>query len=71
MAKGVMIMPESMEETIKAKHWLMSRDLDFKEVYIDMTNGASQLVILTNFDLVDKILYILSFGAKKETIGVY
>lgn len=71
MAKGVLIMPESIEETIKVKHWMMARDLSFEEVYIPTIDGKKQLMIMSKFDWVNRILYTLTFGMKRESVNVF
>lgn len=69
--KGVMIMPANTDNLIRAKHWLMSRDKEFKEFRLPVTETESQVLIMTEFDWVDQILYRLSFKDRTETVRVY
>ena len=69
--RGVLIMPESDKEMIKAKHWLVSREKTYKMVYIPITVEKRQPVIMTEFSLIDKVLYRLTFGHKSETITAF
>lgn len=69
--KGIMIMPSNTENLIRAKHWLMSRDKEFKEFRLPVTETESQVLIMTEFDWVDQILYRLSFKDRTESVKVY
>lgn len=69
--KGVMIMPANTDNLIRAKHWLMSRDKEFKEFRLPVNGTESQVMIFTEFDWVDQILYRLSFKDRTETVRVY
>lgn len=69
--KGVMIMPANTDNLIRAKHWLMSRDKEFKEFRLPVNGTESQVLIMTEFDWVDQILYRLSFKDRTETVRVY
>ena len=69
--KGVLIMPDTMDEVIKAKHWLISRNKDYKVVYLPIDISKKQSVIMTEFDLVDRILFRLTFSRRLEKVNVY
>lgn len=69
--KGVLIMLETTDEIIKAKHWLISRNKDYKVVYLPIDISKKQSVIMTEFDLVDRILFRLTFSRRLEKVNVY
>ena len=69
--KGIMIMPSSSKELVRAQHWLMSRDKEFKEFNIPVNETESQSVLIAEFDWVDRILYRLSFRDRTEKVNVY
>lgn len=69
--KGVMIMPANTDNLIRAKHWLMSRDKEFKEFRVPVNEKDSQVMIFTEFDWVDQVLYRLSFKDRTESVKVY
>ena len=69
--KGVMIMPANTDNLIRAKHWLMSRDKEFKEFRVPVNEKDSQVMIFTEFDWVDQVLYRLSFKDRTETVRVF
>lgn len=69
--KGVLIMPDTMDEVIKAKHWLISRNKDYKVVYLPIDISKKQPVVMTEFDLVDRILFRLTFSRRLEKVNVY
>ncbi len=69
---GVMIMPETIEDIVRAKNWMLARDKEFRIVYIPITESKKQPVLMTNFDLIDRILYRLTFShSKAEKIKVF
>lgn len=69
--KGIMIMPANSEGLAKAQHWLMCRDLEFKEFQMPIDKDKSQPVLITEFDWVDRILYRLTFRDRTEKVNVY
>lgn len=69
--KGIMIMPKDTENLIRAKHWLLSRNKEFKEFRLPVSETESQVMIMAEFDLADRILYRLSFKDKAEKVNVY
>lgn len=69
--KGIMIMPKDTENLIRAKHWLLSRNKEFKEFRLPVSETESQVMIMAEFDLADRILYRLSFKDKTEKVNVY
>lgn len=69
--KGIMIMPSNSKDLVKAQHWLMSRDKEFKEFNIPVNETESQSVLIAEFDWVDRILYRLSFRDRTEKVNVY
>lgn len=69
--KGIMIMPKDTENLIRAKHWLLSRNKEFKEFRLPVSESESQVVIMAEFDLADRLLYRLSFRDKTEKVNVY
>ena len=71
MDKGVMLIPETSEEIIRCKHWLIARGKEFIELFIPTVDGKKQLVIITAFNWVDNILYRLTFPVKREKMNVY
>lgn len=70
-SKGIMIMPANTENLIRAKHWLLSRNKEFKEFRLPISETESQVMIMAEFDLTDRILYRLSFKDKTERVNVY
>ena len=70
-AKGILVMPESDVEMIRAKHWMVSRNITYRMVYIPVTNNERQPVLMATMDLVDRILFRLTFGLKLEKLNVY
>ena len=70
--KGIMIMPNDIETVIRAKHWLIARDREFKELHIPIDADTTQTIIISEFSLADRLLYRLSFRDKKtESVNVY
>lgn len=69
--KGVLIMPETDVELIRAKHWLVARNKTFKMVYIPITVERKAPVIMTEFTWVDKVLYKLTFGHHSEKLTAF
>lgn len=69
-AKGIMIMTDD-SNFIKAKHYLISRGKTYKVVYIPVNQEEKQPVIMTEMDLIDRILYKLTFGLKSENVSVF
>lgn len=69
--KGIMIMPANTENLIRAKHWLLSRNKEFKEFRLPVSETESQVMIMAEFDWTDRILYRLSFKDRTERINVY
>ena len=69
--KGIMIMPKDTDNLIRAKHWLLSRNKEFKEFRLPVNETDSQVVIMAEFDLADRILYRLSFRDRTERVNVY
>ena len=69
--KGVLIMPETDVELIRAKHWLVARTKTFKMVYIPITIEKKAPVIMTEFTWTDKILYQLTFGHHSEKLTAF
>ena len=69
-AKGIMIMTDD-NNFIKAKHYLISRGKTYKVVYIPVNQEEKQPVIMTEMDLIDRILYKLTFGLKSENVSVF
>lgn len=69
--KGVLIMPESDADMIRAKHWLVARNKTFKTVYIPITINSKAPVIMTEFTWTDKILYKLTFGHRSEKLTAF
>lgn len=68
---GVLIMPETDSEMIKAKLWLIARNKTYKTVYLPITVEKKAPVIMTEFTLADKILYRLTFGHRSERLTAY
>lgn len=68
---GVLIMPETDVELIRAKHWLVARNKTFKMVYIPITVERKATVIMTEFTWTDKILYRLTFGHRSEKLTAF
>jgi hypothetical protein len=69
--KGIMIMPTSADDLAKAQHWLMARDLEFKEFEMPTADGEMQSVLITEFGLADRLLYRLTFRDRNEKVSVY
>lgn len=69
--KGVLIMPETDVELIRAKHWLVARNKTFKMIYIPITINSKAPVIMTEFTWTDKILYKLTFGHRSEKLTAF
>ena len=69
--KGIMIMPKNTENLIRAKHWLLSRNKEFKEFRLPVSETESQVMIMAEFDWTDRLLYRLSFRDKTEKVNVY
>ena len=69
--RGVLIMPETDSEMIKAKHWLVSRDKTYKVIYLPITVEKKVPVIMTEFNWVDRLLYWLTFGHRSEKLTAY
>lgn len=69
--KGVMIVPRDAKHLAKAEHWLMSRDKEFKEFHMPVNENETQTMLICELDLVDRILYKLSFPDKTEKVNVY
>lgn len=71
-ARGVLIMTESDAEMIKAKHWMVSRDITYKTFYIPVTIDEKKPVIMAEMTLIDKLLFRLTFGCfKTEKVVAY
>lgn len=68
---GVLIMPETDVELIRAKHWLVARNKTFRMVYIPITVEKKAPVIMTEFTWTDKILYKLTFGHHSEKLTAF
>lgn len=69
-AKGIMIVTDD-KTFIKAKHWMISRGKTYKVVYIPVNESEKQPVIMSEFSLLDRVLYRLTFGRKAENVSVY
>ena len=69
-AKGIMIVTDD-KTFIKAKHWMISRGKTYKVVYIPVNESEKQPVIMSEFSLLDRVLYRLTFGRKAENVEVY
>ena len=69
-AKGIMIVTDD-KTFIKAKHWMISRGKTYKVVYIPVNEDEKQPVIMSEFSLLDRVLYRLTFGRKSENVSVY
>ena len=69
--KGIMIMPSNTDNLIRAKHWLLSRNKEFREFRLPVNEKETQVMIITEFDWADRILYRLSFKDKTEKVNVY
>ena len=69
--KGIMIMPTSADGLARAQHWLMARDLEFKEFEMPTADGETQSVLITEFGLTDRLLYRLTFRERTERVSVY
>lgn len=69
-AKGIMIMTDD-SNFIKAKHYLISRGINYKVAYIPVNQKEKQPVIMTEMDLIDRILYKLTFGLKSENVSIF
>jgi len=69
-AKGIMIVTDD-KTFIKAKHWMISRGKTYKVVYIPVNESEKQPVIMSEFSLLDRVLYRLTFGRKAENVQVY
>jgi hypothetical protein len=69
--KGIMIMPTNPDGLAKAQHWLMARDLEFKEFEMPTAGGEIQPVLITEFGLADRLLYRLTFRERTEKVNVY
>lgn len=69
-AKGIMIVTDD-KTFIKAKHWMISRGKTYKVVYIPVSESEKQPVIMSEFSLLDRVLYRLTFGRKAENVEVY
>lgn len=69
-AKGIMIVADD-KTFIKAKHWMISRGKTYKVVYIPVSESEKQPVIMSEFSLLDRVLYRLTFGRKAENVEVY
>ncbi len=61
MKKGTIIVPKNDAAMIKSKHWLISRNINYRMVYIP-TNGRHDPLIIADMDFVDKMLYRLTFA---------
>ena len=68
--KGIMIVTDD-KTFIKAKHWMISRGKTYKVVYIPVNEGEKQPVIMSEFNMLDRVLYRLTFGRKAENVEVY
>ena len=69
--KGIMIMPATTDGLARAQHWLMARDLEFKEFEMPTADGQEQPVLITEFSLADRVLYRLTFRERTERVSVY
>lgn len=69
-AKGIMIVTDD-KTFVKAKHWMISRGKTYKVVYIPVNESEKQPVIMSEFSLLDRVLYRLTFGRKAENVEVY
>jgi len=69
-AKGIMIVTDD-KTFVKAKHWMISRGKTYKVVYIPVSESEKQPVIMSEFSLLDRVLYRLTFGRKAENVEVY
>ena len=69
--KGIMIMPTSADGLARAQHWLMARDLEFKEFEMPTADGQEQPVLITEFSMADRLLYRLTFRDRTEKVSIY
>ena len=69
-AKGIMIVTDD-KTFVQAKHWMISRGKTYKVVYIPVSEDEKQPVIMSEFSLLDRVLYRLTFGRKAENVSVY
>lgn len=69
--KGIMVVTTDDKTFIKAKHWMISRGKTYKVVYIPVNEDEKQPVIMSEFSLLDRVLYRLTFGRKAENVSVY
>jgi hypothetical protein len=67
---GVMFMQDS-DELAKTIHFLMSRDRDFKEFKISVTEENGQVTLISSLTTEDIALYKRSFKKKPEKVLVF
>lgn len=67
---GVMFMQDA-DELAKTIHFLMSRDRDFKEFKISVTEENGQATLISSLTAEDIALYKRSFKKKPEKVLVF
>lgn len=66
----VMIMPQTDKELRSTKFWLLSKDIDYKIVYIPVEE-VKMPVFLTIMSRWQKLLYQLTFGRKTHHVSCF
>lgn len=66
----VMIMPENDIAVRNTKFWLLSKNIDYKIVYIP-ENDKKQQVFITVMSYWEKLLYQLTFGRKSHHVSCF
>lgn len=70
--QGVLIMPQTDESMVCTKHWLISKNKEYRLVYVASASGERYPVFFVNMGLYDRIIFRLTFKhAKEERVKVF
>lgn len=69
-AKGVMIVTND-KTFVRSQHYLISRGMRFKVVYIPVSDEQKQPVIMTEMNWWDRLLYRMTIKCTAESARVY
>lgn len=69
-ARGIMIVADD-KTFVRSQHYLVSKGMKFKVVYIPVTDTEKQPVIMTEMTWWDRLMYRLNFSVKAESVSVY
>jgi len=70
-AKATLIAPVNYDEMVRVKHFLISRNKSFRTIHVPVSEEESLPLIMTDMDILEKVVFRLTFKTKSERISVF